>query len=167
MTELIDHIWNHGTRSNSENDWSDIGKVSSNFIWGKWPETISWIFWIDKVIWEEPEFNTKVIQEAPKNKSKNSCDGQEYKKVETEVPNTFFKPHWPKSEAHESQNYHNYDCEPNLLGLCFFLFIFNDHINTFFGHRILRLVRYDIFWRFCFFLSNDSIVSFYLNHILA
>lgn len=81
----------------------------------KWPETISGIIRINKVVWEEPEFNTKMIQEAPKYKSKNSSDCQKYKEIKTHVPNTFFKPHWPKSEAHESKNNDDYNYKPHLL----------------------------------------------------
>jgi len=108
-----------------------------------------------------------MIKNNPENKSQNSCDCQKHKQIETAVPYTFLKPQWPKSETHERQNNYNKKNEPECLILCFVGLIFNNHINTFVSHWILRLIWHNIFWKLHLVLTYNSRISFDFNHIFA
>jgi len=131
------------------------------------PETVSGIIGVNEIIWEEPKFKTKMIHNDPKNESKNGCDGQKHKQIETAIPYTLLQPHRPKSEAHKSKYHNHNNNKPDLLASCFIGLIFKNHVNTFIRHWILRLIWNNILWQLHLILPNDSCICLHLDHVSA
>lgn len=91
--------------------------VVTDFEGSERPETVPRIIAINKVVGEQPEFKTEMIQDAPYNQSENSSNNEEHKQVETYIPNALLQPHWPQSEAHEHDNNNDNDNKIECLGL--------------------------------------------------
>lgn len=94
-----------------------------------------------------------MVEKAVEDCSQDSSHNEEYKEVETNVPDSFLEPQRPQSEAHEGND--GYHDEDQVEALSLWIFLLDDSIDTSLSHHWL-LILYHILWGLVLFQTTTG-----------
>jgi len=105
-----------------------------------------------------------MVKYTPNNQPKECSHNEKHEQVETYIPNTFFEPHWPQSEAHETQDDHSDDYKIECLSTLSCR-VYN-HVKSLVRHWSLWWRLDDVFWNLFITVMHTWVFS-HLNDELV